>query len=222
MKDQEKHKGDQDKQHGLTRQRLLEAAGEVFAERGFRDAVVRDICEKAGANVAAINYHFGNKQRLYSAVLKLSYETAMRKYPPTLGLTDDSTPQEQLFAFVHALLLRVLDAGRPAWHGKLVGREMAEPTVAFEEIARDMLDPLFLRLRGILAKLVPGATEDHLNRSCASIVGQCMFYYHGRAVIHRVYPSQGYGPADIEALAQHVTRFSLAGLATADNPHKKK
>ena len=47
-----------------TRQRVLEAAGEVFAERGFRAATVREICQRAKANLAAVNYHFGDKERL--------------------------------------------------------------------------------------------------------------------------------------------------------------
>jgi AcrR family transcriptional regulator len=205
----------QEKEHGLTRQRLLEAAGEVFAERGFRDAVVREICQKAGANVAAINYHFGNKERLYVAVLKHSYQTAMQKYPPTLGLTEQSSPEEHLFAFVHALLLRLLDAGRPTWHGKLMAREMAAPTAAFEEMIQEMVEPLFQRLRKILSALSPSLDEACLNRCCASVFGQCVFYYHARAVVRRVYPAQSYSPAAIETLAQHVTRFSLAGVAAS-------
>jgi AcrR family transcriptional regulator len=203
----------QEKEHTLTRQRLLEAAGEVFAERGFRGACVRDICQKAQANIAAINYHFGNKERLYAAVLRHTYETALRKYPPTLGLSEPAGPQERLFAFVHSLLLRVLDSGRPAWHGKLMVREMAETTAAFNEIIQEMIEPIFERLKGIVAELVPSVSTDYLAHCCGSVIGQCLFYYQSRVVIQRLYPAQGYGQAEIESLARHITDFSLAGLA---------
>jgi AcrR family transcriptional regulator len=68
-----------------TRQRLLEAAGAVFAERGFRATTVREICHRARANLAAVNYHFGDKERLYGAVLQYALRYALQKYPPTLG-----------------------------------------------------------------------------------------------------------------------------------------
>ena len=54
----------------LTRDKLIEAAGSVFAERGYRAATIREICRRAGANVAAVNYTFGDKMGLYTEVLR--------------------------------------------------------------------------------------------------------------------------------------------------------
>src|SRR5689334_1706625 len=104
-----------------TRNRLLEAAGEVFSEVGFRDATVREIVGRAGgANIAAVNYHFRDKEGLYAAVLEHFAHEAVKKYPPHGGLSPDASPEEQLHAFVRALLLRVFDKGYQSVHGKLM------------------------------------------------------------------------------------------------------
>jgi len=124
-----------------TRQRLLEAAGEVFAEQGFRQATVRDICARAGANVAAVNYHFGDKEKLYSEVLRFAHGCAIEKYPPSLGLPPDAPAEKRLHAFVLSFLSRLLDDGRPAWHAKIMSREMAEPTGAMDMLVDEQIKP---------------------------------------------------------------------------------
>jgi len=196
-----------------TRQRLLEAAGEVFAERGFRSATVRDICRSANANVAAIHYHFGDKEALYLALLKSCADDVLKRYPPTLGLSESATAEEKLHAFVRSFLFRITDKGRPAWHGRLMAREMAEPTSALNSLVDEVYRPLVERLEGIIGELTGGHTDNEAVLLCTrSVLGQCLYYFHARPVIQRMAPQQQFEPADIEQLAAHITRFSLAAL----------
>jgi AcrR family transcriptional regulator len=96
-----------------TRQRLIEAAGEVFAERGFRAATVRDICQRAKANVADVNYYFGDKEHFYTEVLPYVFHSSLQKYPPLLALDNHASPEQQLRAYIHSFMLRCLGEGSP-------------------------------------------------------------------------------------------------------------
>ena len=196
-----------------TRARLLEAAGEVFAERGFRAATIREICQRAEANVAGAHYHFGDKEALYLAVLKSFSDDALKRYPPTYGLAESATAEEKLHAFVRSFLFRIADKGRPAWHGRLMAREMAEPTAALDAMINEVYRPLVERLEGIIRELTGRQTNDDVVLGCTrSILGQCLFYHHARPVIQRMTPQQQFEPADIEVLATHITKFSLAAV----------
>ena len=200
-----------------TKARLIEAAGEVFAERGFRSATVREICSRAGTPLGAMNYHFRDKQGLYAAVLEYSYQTAIRKYPPKLGLRDVSTPVEKLQAFIHTFLLRLSDKGVPAWHMKLMAQEIADPTGVLGQVVESSIRPLYAYLVSILSELLneekPREAEesDEIFLCAMSIVGQCLHHHTGRRVIAALHP-KSFDPADMERIADHITRFSLAGI----------
>ena len=81
-------------------------------------------------NVAAVNYDFGYKENLYAQVLGVEDMCAIVKHPLGLGVAPDAPPAERLHAFVKSMLHRLMDEGRPAWQGKLMSREMVEPTAA--------------------------------------------------------------------------------------------
>lgn len=198
-----------------TRRRLMEAAGEVFAAKGFKAATVRDICTRAGANVAAINYHFGDKERLYGEVLRYAHACAMQRHPPELGVAPLAPPEERLRAFVVSFLRRMFDEGRPAWHGRLISREMVEPTAALARLVKQDLHPRRDQLTGIVREIIGPSAEvnDELLRHCVmSIVGQCLSFFHGRQMLERLYPQQGFDSASIEERAQQIYRFSLGAL----------
>src|SRR5438270_117404 len=99
-----------------THHRLLEAAGEVFAAKGYRATTVREVCRRAGANVAAINYHFRDKEGLYAEVLRYAHACAMERHPPEMDTTASSSPEDRLRAFIVSFMRRLFDEGRPAWH----------------------------------------------------------------------------------------------------------
>jgi AcrR family transcriptional regulator len=226
-----------------TRQRLIEVAGEVFAQEGFRMATVREICTKAGANVAAVNYHFGDKAGLYSAVMKYSLELGHLQYPvlQVTGLTS----RERLTRFIHRLLAKMLDDGRPAWHGKLMTREMVEPTAALGEMVEQAIVPTYRVLAGIVSDImgltiapdarIPHDLPENLRWMCNSIIGQCLMYKHCQPVIQILQlghdhlfstPQRPHHTADkslaIARLAEHIAAFSLGGvtLAGENGEHK--
>lgn len=209
--------------HLATRRRLLEAAGEVFADHGFHHATVREICRRAGTNIASVNYHFRDKESLYLEVLTWCGQVALEKYPISGGVREGASPADRLHAFIRNYLDRLLDEGRPAWHGKLISREMVEPTRALDELAMHFVKPQYTRLFEIITAIVSPdggahAVPEQVVRRCAcSVVGQCLFYKLCRPMIQRIAPQQSYDPAARAELVEHIFAFSLAALhATRD------
>jgi AcrR family transcriptional regulator len=199
--------------HAATRKNLLDAAGEVFAEAGFRAATVREICQRAGANIAAVNYHFGDKAELYKAVLRETHRMALAEYPPDHGLPPRATPEQRLRAFVQSFLLRIFSEGPSARHGKLMAREMTEPTGALDDIVKENIRPMSVVLRAILTDLLGRKANEKTLRLCSmSVVSQVLFYHHCRPVVSRLFPDMKFNAAGIDELAGHITRFSLAGI----------
>ncbi|KAF0243594.1 MAG: TetR family transcriptional [Planctomycetota bacterium] len=196
-----------------TRQKLLVAATEVFAKQGFKSSTIRQIVTKARVNVAAVNYHFRDKATLYSEVLKFALGSILKKYPPDMGVTPGSTPEQKLEAFILSFFLRVLDQSSGAWHGPLMAREMADPTSALDDLVDHVLRPLGDYLNSILREFLGStATAPLLNACAASVVGQILFYRHCQPVIAKLNPTLTYRREDLERLARHVYEFSLAGI----------
>lgn len=199
--------------HERTRERLLRAAGEVFAERGYRRATVRDICRRAHVNIASVNYYFKGKEDLYADVLDFAYRQARQKYPDDGPRGRRGTAERRLSRFIRIFLLRILDEGRPAWFGKLMAREIVEPTKALDRVIERAILPLHESLEGIVREILarrPGETE--IRRHVFSILGQCLFYRHGRHVIERLYPEIRFDPAEIERTARHIASVALSAM----------
>jgi TetR/AcrR family transcriptional regulator, regulator of cefoperazone and chloramphenicol sensitivity len=198
--------------HAATRRAVLDAAADVFAEVGFRSATVRDICRRAAANVAAVSYHFGDKQALYAEVLTEQSRLALAKYPNPRA-EPGNTPAQRLEMFVRSFLQRVLSAELHARHGRIMAREMVEPTAALDRLVAEAIRPQAEALRHIVTELLGGRANPSVVRLCGmSVVGQILFYCHCQPVLTRLFPDTKYDAERLDELTTHITAFSLAAI----------
>jgi AcrR family transcriptional regulator len=196
-----------------TRDRLLQAALEIFSERGFREATVRDICARAGVNAASVNYYFRSKESLYAAALAYAFRQVDERYPLDALDDSDQPPEQRLTRFIVGLLYRLTDETHLGRHGKLIAREIADPTAALDPIVETVMKPHFRTLREILPQLLgPGWSQGDIDRCINSLIGQCLVYRHSRALVERLCPEIIAGPEDIRRTADFIVRFSLAAL----------
>ena len=198
-----------------TRRRLLDAAGEVFAEKGFANATVREICRKAKANIAAVNYHFGDKEKLYAAVFADSHPKCRDLFDP--AEVARLSPEERLRVFVRNFLKHLLDPGRPSCHGRLMAREMNEPTGIFDTFVENEVRPKLAVLQTIIRDLTGELPPRVIAKCSMSVIGQMLHYHHARPVIKRISPIYADLDQHVEELVDQITRFSIGGIrAIAD------
>lgn len=193
-----------------TRARLLEAAREVFSENSFQGATVREICRRAQANVAAVNYHFGSKDGLLAEALNFAPLEALQQ----AHLNSDEPPRTRLRLFLRDFMLMLLDEKNSSSQCRIMVRELADPTPALDKIVREAIAPLHDFLGKLVREIIGNhASEAELRRCVHSIVGQCLFYRHSHPVLQRLHPGLRYNHKEIEAISEHIAEFSLAGIA---------
>lgn len=200
-----------------TKARLLAAAREHFARRGVKEATVREICAQAGANVAAVNYHFGGKDKLFMAVLMDFLEKAQAKYPVHMGLAPESPPQDRLKAYIRSLLYRLMGDGDPVNEklGQLLSAEFIEPSENFDVVADRYITPHHEALLEILRDLLPKAEARVIHLCAAGVVGHCLLFDNAKQFIRRQYPEIALEKLGVEFVADFVFRFAMAGITSA-------
>jgi AcrR family transcriptional regulator len=200
-------------EHDLSRDRILQAALELFAEHGFKATTVRDICSQAGVNVASINYYFRSKEALYKEALVFSFKEADRKYPPAAVASELLPPEDRLRLFIRNLLLRLMDNGHLGLHAKLMAREIADPTAALDYVVGTVMRPRFKILRDLLPHFVgEGWHAADIDRFILSLIGQCLIYRHARPMVERLCPGTIASTDAIDRTAEMIFQFSLAAL----------
>lgn len=195
-----------------THLRLLQAAGKIFAEQGYEGAKVRDICALADVNVASVNYHFGDKLGLYTAVLKdtLRAEDGREIFE---HLKNCKSPEEALRMYIRTFLHEAYGRNTDALHVRLMTQELARPSAALDRVVEEVIRPRYEHLRKIVGRILHLPPDHDKVRLCVhSIIGQVVHYVHATPVISRVWPELELNSERMDQIADHIAEFSLCSL----------
>ena len=200
-----------------TRDRILAKAAALFADRGYKHVTVREICDAARANVAAVNYHFGDKLGLYRSVVEAAIATMKHTSELTMDAGRGATPEDQLRTYVRVFLQRVTTSGRGSWIPKLMAHEMEDPSELFDLVIREVIEPRLRYIATIVSAISGWPADDaRVMRTVASLQGQCLIY--GRP-LPRVAPVGWKEVArDIDAAADHIAAFTIGGIRGLTQP----
>jgi AcrR family transcriptional regulator len=201
-----------------TRERLLKAAQQLFAGRGFKDVTVREICHAARANVAAINYHFGDKLGLYRETIRIAIDAMREATEAARSAGAGLSADDQLRTYIGLFLHRLLTPGAEFVH-QLINREIAEPTPALDDLVEQGLRPRLEYLSGVIAGMIGCDPADpRVLRSVLSVQAQTIVYARPNAIAERLGFTFKPTPAQIDEAARHIADFSIAGIRTIAGP----
>jgi len=194
-----------------TRQQLLEVAGRVFAERGYVYATSKEICERAGANIAAVNYHFGGKDGLYAAVLEEAHARLVSIDIVAEITQSTASAADKLRSLLRRIVGEVAKRDDGAWELRVLSRELMAPTALMDKMMKNQVMPKAKLVSGMIGDIL-GVPPTHpaVSRSTASIVGPCLFLLIVNPEWQKkIFPTL---LTDADALVEHMVAFALGGL----------
>ena len=196
-----------------TRRRLLNAACDVFAQNGYRNTKVADICKRAGANVASVNYYFGSKKKLYNEAWQYALQNFNESFFSESG-TDSA--EERLRAYIQTLVENFTAKGDLGRFSRLYLMEMVNPTGLIQDTWFETFEPKRRKLHGIIRDIMGPGTDSLSIRFCElSIVNQCRMFVTVKHSDLEYMLGRPLDPELIKKLADHIVDFSLAGIQGA-------
>lgn len=208
------------------RNRLLDVAEKLFSERGFADTSVRDITTEANCNVAAVNYHFGGKEKLYTEVwrhnLLLLRDNQIASIEKVMSENQDTLRLEDLLkSFAETFIGSLVDETRSNRLLKLMMREMLDRHLPPDMFADEVIKPTLGAMQKALLKTCPGLQQSQIALIVFSIIGQ---------LIHAVRVRTMFGQSnrddllifDLSEMVDHIIKFSAAGIRACAGEQTKR
>ena len=195
-----------------TRERVLRAAAQLFADRGFKKVTVRDICRAARANVAAVNYHFGDKSGLYREVLQRAIQIVRATSDAAREAGKGHPADERLRRYIQVSLCRVVAEGHPTWISRLIHREIADPTPAFDALVDQGIRPRIDDLSAIVADVLGCPVGDERVARCVVSIHSQWVLFAPSSLASRLRSKFQLRSESPDRIAEHIADFSLAGI----------
>lgn len=199
-----------------TRRRLLDAAAELFATKGYRNVAVRDICEAAVANVAAVNYHFGGKDKLHIAAIDHARQRALQEDPMPAGPKPDGkmTAELKLRRLLRAMLGRAFATGPAGWYMQIVLREMVDPTPALRHALDEHLGPHQRRLEAIVGQVLGEDPDaDRVKDMSSAILATAIYYNSCRPAVEYLRSDFAFNQGTADRLTDVIMTMVVGGVA---------
>lgn len=202
--------------HRDVRSDLLRVACKVFADKGYRKATIAEICKRAGVNIAAVNYYFRSKEKLYVEAWRAAFKASISTYRPDGGVGPDAPPEQRLRGRILSLMRRAADPDNLEFD--IVNKELANPTGLLAEVMHESVEPIRRQMNQLVSELLGGqASKEDVLLCQMSIIAQCLYplvHMRNRNAFARSRRRGGLmlPEMDVEKIAEHVVRFSLAGI----------
>lgn len=200
-----------------TQEQILKAAVELFSEQGFDNTSVRDICRRAKANVAAVNYHYKGKSGLGDAVIDMLFKNVSgqnAKYFADLEIRTEAEWQEAIYNFIYEFIKdRDKEEYRNFYRSQLIFRELNNPSALFKKMLETYLAPIQKNLIRFLRLGLPAdASDEKVTLWVVTIMAQCVMFRKKSDAAMVVKPIDFSQPEKVKMVAEHIAETVYAGL----------
>ncbi len=203
-----------------TKERLLDAAERVFAERGFEGTSLRAVTQAAGTSVSAANYHFGSKDVLLRATILRRIEPINQR---RLELLDELEAQSNgvapdVHAVIGAFLVPVFEqttllADATSHYREVAARLYSEPREHIAAVKKEYFGPLIERFEAALARALPEKSPEEIGLGLQFIIGVMVHVISGNLAGTPSLAWNSDAVAFDDTLLQRVTHFAAAGIS---------
>jgi len=202
-----------------SRDRLLDTAEELFAEKGFNSTSIREITAKSHSNIAAVNYHFGGKENLYSEVFRRRLialrDIRLARIEKVMSQPmQKPTLKDLIQAFANAFIEPLIDHSSGRRFMKLMINEMSDPRLPKKMFADEIAGPTLNALGKGIAMVCPGLEQKKIMLSILSIIGQLLQAIHINEMFN-LSDFIGATAPTLPEMVDHIVDFSVAGIQAA-------